>query len=149
MRVLLFTLLVGTCGLVGCNGGEKSKDAKAATVMDEIIGSFNKGKKEGENRAKVQLTQVRMRQVSTYVSEFKLRYNKLPDTLDNLISCNQLTGSGCTPIINDEKEFNDEWGNRLKYEKIDNRNHKIISLGADGKEGGEGFDADIEFATNW
>ena len=25
------------------------------------------------------------------------------------------------PIINDEKEFNDEWGNRLKYEKIDRK----------------------------
>jgi general secretion pathway protein G len=42
----------------------------------------------------------------------------------------------------------DAWGNPYIYVSpgLDDRDYDIISLGADGQEGGEGFDADI---TSW
>ncbi len=47
------------------------------------------------------------------------------------------------PYLRDRSIPEDPWGNRFIY-KIDGREIRIISLGEDGRPGGEGRDADIE-----
>jgi general secretion pathway protein G len=51
------------------------------------------------------------------------------------------------PYIKDPDELNDPWGRPYQYRSPSARpahDYDIISLGADGKPGGEGEDADIE-----
>ena len=95
------------------------------------------------DRAKADLTRTKMQGVKQSIDEFRLRYNKVPNSFDDLTSCTDLTGSGCTPLINDKKELEDTWGTPLRYEKSGDRAYRIISLGADGKSGGTGVEADI------
>jgi hypothetical protein len=40
-------------------------------------------------------------------------------------------------------EVSDCWGRPFQYEKVNDRECRIISLGADGKPGGTAEDADI------
>jgi general secretion pathway protein G len=51
------------------------------------------------------------------------------------------------PYVKDPDELNDPWGRPYQYRSPSTRpahDYDIISLGADGKPGGEGEDADIE-----
>jgi general secretion pathway protein G len=51
------------------------------------------------------------------------------------------------PYVKDPDELNDPWGRPYTYRSPSTRpghDYDIISLGADGKPGGEGEDADIE-----
>ena len=124
-RIVLSIVLIGVClgGLVGCDGKKaeekKAADeaARAAEVVKQMRETFEKSKEEGRNRANADITRVKIMQVRNYIDEFRLIYRKFPDSFNDLTSCTQLTGDGCVPIVTDEKEFNDAWGNRLKYEK--------------------------------
>ena len=40
---------------------------------------------------------------------------------------------------------NDPWGNEYLYQKNDRGQYRIVCLGADGEEGGEGYDADLVY----
>ena len=95
------------------------------------------------DRTKAEMARIKMTDVKSKIDEFKFRYNKIPNSFDDLTSCTDLTGSGCTPIVSSKDELEDTWGTPLRYEKSGDRAFKITSLGADGKTGGSGVDADI------
>jgi general secretion pathway protein G len=67
---------------------------------------------------------------------------KLPDSLEDLQKPIK-TKTQDYPEGLVEGSLLDVWGNPLVYEKSDDRTFRIVSLGADGKQGGDGPDADI------
>ncbi|MGI6525769.1 MAG: type II secretion system protein GspG [Bdellovibrionota bacterium] len=95
-------------------------------------------------RARADLTKTKMEEIKHYIGEFNLRYNKNPRNFQDLTQCTDLTGSGCTPIISDEKDLKDAWGNDLVFQSSGGRTYSITSYGADGQAGGEGVDSDIK-----
>ena len=83
-----------------------------------------------------------MKEVASYMEQFRLQYNKLPSALASLVRCNEDTGSGCTPIAN-EDALMDAWGKPLVYSAQGDRAFQLKSLGADGREGGDEVDSDL------
>lgn len=80
--------------------------------------------------AKAETTRVKMTDLKSGIYLYQMRNNTLPQNLEQAgISKDQLT---------------DAWGQPIQYRALDNgRAYELRSVGADGKEGGEGVDADI------
>lgn len=80
--------------------------------------------------------------------EFKNKYGRYPNSdegLDALVT--QPAGlEGWSGPYLDKRYLLDPWKNKFRY-SLDGSKAKIISMGADGKEGGEKDDADIDLDT--
>lgn len=94
---------------------------------------------------KPKITKQRIQEIEKFMMAFKLDQGFYPDTLQGLITAPE----GGRPVKNYPEEgymdanlLQDAWGNDFIYQS-DGRRYEIISLGADGLEGGEGNDADI------
>jgi general secretion pathway protein G len=109
------------------------------TILMTVFGGkiFSAG-----DKAKANITRIKMKEVASYLEQFRLQYNKLPSSLDGLVRCNEETGSGCTPIANQDSLV-DGWGKPLLYATQGERAFQIKSLGADGRDGGDGVDGDL------
>lgn len=115
-------------------------------VIIGLLGTFLFGKifSTGE-QAKAKMTRLKIESVKQKINEFKLMYNTLPNSLDDLTSCTEVTGPGCIPLLDAKDDtLKDSWGNNFQYAKQgNNRTYTITSLGADGAVGGEGVDYDF------
>jgi general secretion pathway protein G len=114
-------------------------------VIIGLLGSFLFGKifSSGE-RAKAKLNDLKMKTLSQKIADYQLNYNRLPATLDDLAQCNDVTGPGCVPLIDQgDDTVLDAWGNPFTYTTEGSRTFRITSLGADGKPGGEGVNFDF------
>ena len=97
-------------------------------------------------KAKVEATKAMIAQVGEALDLFKLELNKYPERLEDLVTM---------PADVDPKKWHpggflkrlpkDGWDKDLIYRKPGTKGqpYDIISLGADGREGGEGFDEDL------
>ena len=65
---------------------------------------------------------------------------KLPPTLEELLLPND--NNMGEPYLENREDIIDPWGNEYQY-IVQGNKFEIISLGADGQEGGEGENADI------
>lgn len=110
-------------------------------VVGNISGKFNK--------AKVDTTKIKMRQLAVVLDDFKRDCNFYPTTdqgLDALI--NKPSGGRDCKNYNPEGYLKgktapkDGWDNDFTYES-DGSKFVLRSLGNDGKEGGDGNDKDI------
>ena len=98
-------------------------------MMIGIIGAFVGGKvfKAGD-KAKAELTRAKLNSLKEPVYMFQMRNNNLPSDLK-------------AAEADDSK---DAWGREVQYRVIENgRSYELRSLGADGRDGGSGADADI------
>jgi general secretion pathway protein G len=86
------------------------------------------------NDAKVDTTRLQMMKVAERVDVYMLRKKKPP-----------ATGDGLATVYGNEPIPVDSWGNAFVYVSPgpNGKPYDLISLGADGAEGGEGNDADI------
>ncbi len=96
-------------------------------------------------QSQVTVTQGKMANLKLPVLSYRNQHGKLPDSLDQLLEPSEKNMN--EPYIDNEGELNDAWGNRMLYEKLSSSKYDIISLGADGVEGGEADDADIHSAS--
>ena len=90
------------------------------------------------NNAQVDTTKLSMRNVQTQVDTYMVRKRgKVPSS-----------GEGLKAIFGDMDTPRDAWGNEFKYVSPGPNGEKydLISLGADGKEGGSGNDADLKLS---
>ncbi|MCB0310194.1 MAG: type II secretion system protein GspG [Bdellovibrionales bacterium] len=109
-----------------------------------ILMSFLGGKIFGAGEeAKRKITETMMQEVKAKIDMYRLQYNTLPSSLEDLTRCNERTGPGCVPLTNDNN-LRDAWGNLFAY-SLENggRAYEIKSYGANGREGGEGVDYDV------
>jgi len=99
-------------------------------------------------RARVSTTKIQIKQLQTVLNQFQLDCGFYPDTDQGLKALvEKPTGKECknydpAGYVQGGKLPKDGFGNDYMYES-DGRKYEIISYGADGKEGGEGNDADI------
>jgi type II secretion system protein G len=91
--------------------------------------------------------------ISSAVLSYSRDNGNCPDSKQGLDALKQIPTVGIIPkkwnqggYVPPEENFVDPWGNKLIYKSPGCRSEKdfeIISYGADGKPGGEGFNADI------
>ncbi len=110
-------------------------------VVSNVIDSL----REGETNS----TKIQIKTIGKILLDYKRKCGLYPTTdqgLDALVEA-PTSGKECkryppNGFVQDGKIPQDPWGNEFIYES-DGRKYTIISLGVDGIEGGEGWDADI------
>jgi len=107
----------------------------AGLVLPQFLG-------RGE-QAKVQAAKTQIGNFKSAIELFKLDHNgNPPETLDELKNPPQ-TAAGAPANTYLDQIPSDPWDRPYDYKPNDDRTYVIISYGADGKEGGDGLDADI------
>ena len=108
---------------------------------------------DAADKAKVDATKTQIRGLETALDLYRLHNSKYPSTEQGLNALLKRPETGTIP-----KNWNgpylrgkylplDGWDNQYKYFSANGKNYEIISLGADGIDGGEDLNADIN-STN-
>ena len=98
-------------------------------------------------RANQQAAKVKMEQLSGQLEIMRLEIGRYPTTQEGLRALLEKPAgmdrwSG--PYIKDPMQLKDPWGNDFKYAAPGtNKPFDLVSLGADGRDGGEGDNRDI------
>lgn len=115
-------------------------------IIGIVAGLVIKQLSSRAEKAKVEATKAMIAQVGEALDMFKLELNKYPERLEDLVNM---------PPDIDPKKWHpggflkkfpkDSWDRDFIYRKPGTKGqpYDIISLGADGREGGEGFDEDL------
>jgi len=106
------------------------------------------------DNAKVKTVQTQIKMLKSALQTYRLDVGEYPSTQEGLAAINKKPDSPKAkqnwqgPYLS-EKVPLDPWGNPYQYRREPNGEEDITlySLGADGKPGGEGLDADIGLAT--
>lgn len=114
----------------------------AAMIVPNVIG-------QGE-KAKVDIARANMANIASALKMYRLDNNDYPTTEEGLKALVERPPSAEKGQYNPEgylhKVPEDPWGNPYVYISPGvNGPYDLYSLGADGAEGGEGFNADIEY----
>ena len=99
-------------------------------------------------RANQQLAKTRMEQLSGQLEILRLEVGRYPSSQEGLRALFEKPGGmekWNGPYIKDVAILKDPWGNDFRYSSpgSNNKPFEIVSLGADGKEGGEGEARDL------
>lgn len=99
------------------------------------------------DESKVSATKIQIKQLSVILDDFRRVCGFYPTTEQGLDALVKAPTGGRTCKNYDPEGFikkvpDDAWNHPFVYTSDSNK-FKIVSLGADGKEGGEGFDKDI------
>ena len=115
-----------------------------AVIMSVVAGNYiGRGEKAKADAAKIEIGQI-----SQTLDLYKLEIGRYPTTqegLQALISAPAGVANWNGPYWKKSSVPKDPWGNDYKYSSPASNGapYEIISLGADGKEGGEGPNKDI------
>jgi general secretion pathway protein G len=113
-------------------------------IVMGIVGSNFLGRGE---KAKADAAKIEIGQISQSLDLFKLEVGRYPSTqegLQALISAPAGVTNWNGPYWKKQSVPKDPWGNEYKYAAPGQSSpYDIVSLGADGKEGGEGVNKDI------
>ncbi|QJR12713.1 Type II secretion system protein G [Usitatibacter rugosus] len=99
-------------------------------------------------KANQALAKAKMEQLSGQLEILRLEVGRYPNASEGLkalvdkpAGMDKWNG----PYVKDQTTLKDPWGNDFRYNQPgrDNRPFEIVTLGADGKEGGEGEDKDL------
>lgn len=112
----------------------------AALVVPNFLGRAAKAKKA--------VAQQKIGNIETAINLFYQDYSRFPETLEELVSKPaDITEEQWTPPSLKAKDLKDPWGNPFVYRYPgDHGAYDLYSTGADGQEGGEGDNKDI---NNW
>ena len=98
---------------------------------------------EQMGRAKSQEARIRIQQLAGQVEMYKLEVGRLPENLGALLKQPGGVDRWNGPYVK-EADLKDAWGNDYRYTVPgQGKAYEIRSLGADGKDGGDGEDRDI------
>lgn len=92
--------------------------------------------------ARVKTTKAQMGEIQKALKMFEMRNSRFPTKSEGLKALTESKNGG--PFIQEIKP--DAWGRKLKYRTTGNK-YEIISYGADGSAGGEGYDEDIKLSN--
>jgi len=98
-------------------------------------------------RSQVGITKAQLQDLSTKVEQFRLHVGRYPteeEGLAALVEKPQGVDSWDGPYLGKASVPKDPWNNEFVYELDDEWGFRLISLGADGREGGEGEAADLD-----
>jgi general secretion pathway protein G len=112
-------------------------------ILSVLIGVLLPGLTGGADKARVQLTKIKLQKLQSYLGQYQLQYNLFPSSLGGITGCDEKTGGTCVPIAKEE-EVKDAWGTPFVYSAEGNaRAYSLKSLGSDAKEGGTAAAGDI------
>lgn len=100
------------------------------------------------DKAKSGLAKGRISEISAQLDTYKLDTGRYPTTAEGLRALLVNPGSATNwngPYVRNADALKDPWNNDMIYKSPGdaNRPFELTSLGADGKEGGEGADRDV------
>jgi len=110
----------------------------AAVVIVNVAGKSDKAKAAG--------TKAKVKQIAGQLVEFKNNHSKYPEKLEDLVRMPSYVNPKDWPQGGYLTELpKDDWDHEFIYRVpgTNNQPFDIVSLGEDGREGGEGFAADI------
>jgi general secretion pathway protein G len=110
----------------------------AAAVTPGLIGRFD--------RAKQRSAQLQLDTVSTALDSYYLDTGRYPSTdigLIALLSPPADSVGWAGPYLKSQRSLVDPWGAPLRYELTGDNKTVVLTYGADGREGGEGLNADL------
>lgn len=112
----------------------------AALVLPRFSDAFGKGQRKS--------TEAQLSSLTSAVEAFKLDHGRYPTQQEGLsVLINRPTDveeANWKPYLAKETLPMDGWKRPFIYRTDDKFGFRIISFGADGKEGGEGEDADLD-----
>jgi general secretion pathway protein G len=79
-------------------------------------------------------------EIKQALEDYRIKHGKLPNSIEDLLQPDPKNND--LPYIEDADRLKDPWEN-LYVLKQDGKRYQVVSYGADGQPGGEGFDADI------
>jgi len=98
---------------------------------------------EQSGKAKSKEAEIRLLHVAGQIEMYKLEVGRYPENLQALVRQPSGVDKWAGPYIK-EAELKDAWGNDYRYTTPGTgKGFDLVSLGADGKEGGEGDARDI------
>ena len=100
---------------------------------------------EQMGRAKSSEAKIRMQDLAGKIEIYRLEVGKYPDSLQSLVKQPPGVDKWNGPYAKDT-DLKDAWGNDYRFTiPGSNKPYDLISLGADGKDGGEGENRDIQY----
>jgi general secretion pathway protein G len=98
---------------------------------------------EQMGRAKSNEAKIRIQQLAGQIEMYRLEVGKYPDSLQSLVKQPAGVDRWNGPYAKDA-DLKDAWGNDYRYNVPgQGKAFDLISLGADGKDGGEGENRDV------
>ncbi|WP_256646214.1 type II secretion system major pseudopilin GspG [Thermomonas paludicola] len=99
----------------------------------------------GSDRAKVKLAQAQLQTLAEKVQQYQMDTGALPPELGALVSVPSGVNGWLGPYAK-QGDMNDPWMHPVQYKVPgDGRPFDLVSLGADGKPGGDSVNADIHY----
>lgn len=113
-------------------------------ILSLLMGFLANNLFSAGDKAKAGINELQMKRLQQHINQYQLRYNSLPGSIRDLISCNDQTGPNCLPVADSEADLRDPWGTEYQY-TLENggRSYSITSLGANRIQGGSGADSDF------
>ena len=110
-------------------------------LLATIVGSRILG---GSDRAKFKLAQTQVDTMASKVEQYQQDVGSLPTNLEALVKAPGNSTGWLGPYAK-EQELKDPWGHPLEYHVpgASGAGYDVISLGKDGKPGGDSVDADV------
>ena len=97
-----------------------------------------------KKRAEANLARTQLSSLSAQVDQYQADMGSYPDSLDQLVTAPG-NGDGWLGPYAKATDFNDPWHRPIEYRRPGDNDapFQLLSLGADGKPGGDGVDKDI------
>jgi general secretion pathway protein G len=89
-------------------------------------------------KARVEKARIQMSEIMKALDLHKLAEKAYPDSLESLVEATEAHPEGLLQVIP-----SDPWGNAYEYVNGTEHGYDLVCYGADGQEGGEGDDADL------
>lgn len=123
---------------------QKFLDSQSLVLFEGVKPSGADAPSPGDDAAKAKVTTQRQRLLAVLVSRFRAEHNALPSTFDEVLaplhgSIARLGKAATTDAWGRPQELTLDAGAPTKFD--------IVSLGSDGRPGGEGPAADLRFST--
>ena len=114
--------------------------ALIATVVAVVGGKIIANKK----RAEASLARTQLNSLAAQVDQYQSDVGAYPEALEQLVTAPGNADGWLGPYAK-ATDFKDPWHNPIEYRRPgdDEAPYKLVSLGADGKPGGDGVDKDI------
>jgi general secretion pathway protein G len=109
-------------------------------ILAIVGGKIINNKKSAEARLAV----TQLQSLSAQIEQYQSDVGSYPESLQELVSSPSNAAGWLGPYAK-ATDFNDPWHHPIEYRHPgdDDAPYKLVSLGADGKPGGEGVDKDV------